>query len=503
MALLETTTGPIAYDERGDGKPIVLLSSGAHDRHDFDDLRDLLPPRFRSIAADWPAHGESPAGEGAATAMRFADVAEELVERLAPERRDRRRQLGRRLCRRPAGDPPAGAGPRPRPRRQRRLPRPRPPGPRLLRADGAASLPARDLSLVRQPLHAPERRRGSPRRDVGIATTRQDPGLRAVSELWGSFASPEHDLRAEAASITAPTLVVWGKRDPVIPLKVGRKVAATIPGAELERLRHRPRASGQRSAGLRRRSHAVCRRRVFEGPTRRSARMSEPHRWRSELLGELRSLELAGGTLDYFERGEGPTLLFSHGWLANANLWRKVVDLLCGEFRCLVLDLPLGSHRTPMDADADLSPARRRRPDRRGGRAARPGRGDAGRQRLRRRLLPDRPCPARRAPRRARLPPRSHLLRDALRRVAASALRRPAGRGARPAGARAAPRRTRGPGGAGDPRSPTASCSSTRSSPRRRIPTPCRRAATRACCATSPRRWRRPRPPRSAPPAST
>ncbi|HEX4464373.1 MAG TPA: alpha/beta hydrolase [Solirubrobacterales bacterium] len=84
--------------------------------------------------------------------------------------------------------------------------------------------------------------------------------------------------------------------------------------------------------------------------------MSEAHRWRSELLGEPRTLELADATLDYFERGEGPVLLFSHGWLANANLWRKVVDRLHGEFRCLALDLPLGSHRTPMAAGADLSP---------------------------------------------------------------------------------------------------------------------------------------------------
>jgi pimeloyl-ACP methyl ester carboxylesterase len=84
--------------------------------------------------------------------------------------------------------------------------------------------------------------------------------------------------------------------------------------------------------------------------------MNEAHRWRSKLLGEQRTLELDGGALDYFERGEGPTLLFSHGWLANANLWRKVVDRLRGEFRCLVLDLPLGSHRTPMAPEADLSP---------------------------------------------------------------------------------------------------------------------------------------------------
>jgi len=84
--------------------------------------------------------------------------------------------------------------------------------------------------------------------------------------------------------------------------------------------------------------------------------VSEAHRWRSELLGKPRTLELADGVLDYFERGEGPILLFSHGWLANANLWRNVVDRLHGEFRCLALDLPLGSHRTPMSPGADLSP---------------------------------------------------------------------------------------------------------------------------------------------------
>jgi pimeloyl-ACP methyl ester carboxylesterase len=84
--------------------------------------------------------------------------------------------------------------------------------------------------------------------------------------------------------------------------------------------------------------------------------MSGAHLWRSELLGECRSLEVPDGTIECFERGEGPTLVFCHGWLANANLWRKVVDLLDDEFRCLALDLPLGSHRTPMQAGADLSP---------------------------------------------------------------------------------------------------------------------------------------------------
>jgi len=77
---------------------------------------------------------------------------------------------------------------------------------------------------------------------------------------------------------------------------------------------------------------------------------------RSPLLGEALRLELETGPLGCFRRGEGPALVFSHGWLANANLWREVVERLAGEFTCVCLDLPLGSHRLPMPAGADLSP---------------------------------------------------------------------------------------------------------------------------------------------------
>jgi pimeloyl-ACP methyl ester carboxylesterase len=85
--------------------------------------------------------------------------------------------------------------------------------------------------------------------------------------------------------------------------------------------------------------------------------VSNAHRWRSDLLGECHPIEVSAGAIECFERGEGPALVFCHGWLANANMWRKVIDLLQDEFRCLALDLPLGSHRAPMEADADLSPS--------------------------------------------------------------------------------------------------------------------------------------------------
>jgi pimeloyl-ACP methyl ester carboxylesterase len=52
--------------------------------------------------------------------------------------------------------------------------------------------------------------------------------------------------------------------------------------------------------------------------------------------------------------GEGPPIVFLHGVLVNANLWRKVVPRLDGCTR-VTLDLPLGSHLEPMP-DADLSP---------------------------------------------------------------------------------------------------------------------------------------------------
>jgi hypothetical protein len=48
--------------------------------------------------------------------------------------------------------------------------------------------------------------------------------------------------------------------------------------------------------------------------------------------------------------------VFVHGLLVNANLWREVVPKLSPDFRCIALDLPLGSHELPMRESADLSP---------------------------------------------------------------------------------------------------------------------------------------------------
>ena len=78
--------------------------------------------------------------------------------------------------------------------------------------------------------------------------------------------------------------------------------------------------------------------------------------WRAAALGEARTLELPSGRLRVFEAGRGEPIVFVHGLLVNANLWRKVIASLSGDFRCLALDLPLGSHAAAAGERADLSP---------------------------------------------------------------------------------------------------------------------------------------------------
>jgi pimeloyl-ACP methyl ester carboxylesterase len=67
-------------------------------------------------------------------------------------------------------------------------------------------------------------------------------------------------------------------------------------------------------------------------------------------------VELPAGTIEYRESGEGPAVVFVHGLLVNGTLWDPVVAGLEDRFRCIVPELPLGSHRVPMPPAADLTP---------------------------------------------------------------------------------------------------------------------------------------------------
>jgi pimeloyl-ACP methyl ester carboxylesterase len=67
-------------------------------------------------------------------------------------------------------------------------------------------------------------------------------------------------------------------------------------------------------------------------------------------------VELSSGTIDYEDTGgDGPVVVLVHGLIMDSSLWRNVIAQLRSDFRCVAPTLPLGGHRHPMHADADLS----------------------------------------------------------------------------------------------------------------------------------------------------
>jgi pimeloyl-ACP methyl ester carboxylesterase len=70
----------------------------------------------------------------------------------------------------------------------------------------------------------------------------------------------------------------------------------------------------------------------------------------------MEEVRLADATIRYRDTGSGPAIVLAHGLFVDGSLWRKVTPHLETEFRCVVPDLPLGSHTIPTDTGADLTP---------------------------------------------------------------------------------------------------------------------------------------------------
>jgi pimeloyl-ACP methyl ester carboxylesterase len=67
-------------------------------------------------------------------------------------------------------------------------------------------------------------------------------------------------------------------------------------------------------------------------------------------------VEVSAGSIEYGDSGgEGRPIVFIGGLPHDERLWDEVVAELSPRFRCLTPVLPLGAHRKPMRADADLS----------------------------------------------------------------------------------------------------------------------------------------------------
>ena len=63
-----------------------------------------------------------------------------------------------------------------------------------------------------------------------------------------------------------------------------------------------------------------------------------------------RTLDLGHATLPYWIIGEGPDLVFVHGWPADGRTWRRIVPALADRYTCHVIDLPGAGRSTWTDA---------------------------------------------------------------------------------------------------------------------------------------------------------
>jgi pimeloyl-ACP methyl ester carboxylesterase len=70
----------------------------------------------------------------------------------------------------------------------------------------------------------------------------------------------------------------------------------------------------------------------------------------------MNRIELSAGTIEYEDTGgQGPVVVLLHGLLMDGSLWQGPIAGLSADHRCVAPTLPLGAHRLPMRAGADLS----------------------------------------------------------------------------------------------------------------------------------------------------
>ena len=196
------------------GPTVLLLHATLHDRHDFDPIVEMLAERYRTIAVDWPGHGDSDPVDATIEpgAPLFADVLEDVVDGLGLSRAV---LIGNSVggfaaARLAINRPDSVAG--------------------LVLVNAGGFVPWNPLSRMScRVLGTPAVfRRAAPLFVRGYMKAKTDSDRadhracdrggenvrghpRSATGLWRSFATPEHDLRSRAGELSVPTLIVLGQ----------------------------------------------------------------------------------------------------------------------------------------------------------------------------------------------------------------------------------------------------------------------------------------------------
>lgn len=223
----------VAVHTSGEGPPLVLLHGNGGDHHDFDAVAGRLAEHHTVHALDWPGWGDSTA-DGDPTALDYAALLPQVLRSLGggPFVLIGNSVGGFAALHATATAPgsvralvlvdPGGFTPR----WPGTIAACRTIGSRRLARSMLRLLPR--LYLRRTNAHVDALR-------TRAADAADDPAqVRAFASLWRSFALPDHDARPAARRVTVPTLLVWGRRDPVLPWLVdGRRARRALPHARV------------------------------------------------------------------------------------------------------------------------------------------------------------------------------------------------------------------------------------------------------------------------------
>ena len=222
--------GPVGVtvDDRGEGRPVLLLHGGGGPQTvaGFAELLATKEPA-RVITPTHPGFGGTPRPDGLADMAGLAALYRELLDRLGL---DGVTVIGNSIGGWIAAELALLASPRIS-------------GTVLVDAVGieVEGHPVTDIfplsldELARLSYHDP----AAFRIDPSAMTEAQQAGMaanRVALQVYGGTRMTDPSLRGRLAAIAAPTLVIWGDADRIADPGYGRAYAAAIPGARFELL---------------------------------------------------------------------------------------------------------------------------------------------------------------------------------------------------------------------------------------------------------------------------
>ncbi|MDF3821157.1 alpha/beta hydrolase [Leptospira sp. 96542] len=231
----DSKIGKIAYWIEGKGPVIFLLHAAGHDHHDYDSILSTLVQKYKVISIDWPGHGMSPNPYplSSASAIDYAEILPAIVQKLAPE--------GAVFIGNSLGGFASMNLALTKPELVKAL---------VIVDSGGLNDPdwkTKSFTNLKSKVWITRllwnifpnqyiKIKNEYTNSILIRIKKREivDGAKEVNaNIWKSFLDKRHDLRYKVAGINVPTLIVWGKFDPVIDPKIATRLYRKIKGSHL------------------------------------------------------------------------------------------------------------------------------------------------------------------------------------------------------------------------------------------------------------------------------